>query len=116
MNKQETTQRLALIESETKELKKIIEAPKRTREQVFLEMIDGLTIKIDKEKYSNSILFFKDDKFFIEIEKSTIWVSYKYIWLVFESEFQMNYGETHTFLDDMMEKYFKIKGVMPTNY
>lgn len=97
-----------------KELRKIIEQPeKRTKEEAFIELINGCQIKIDKVKYPDSVFFFKNGEYYFEIGKDNLWCRYKYVWSVFESEFKLNHHEIKNFIEDMVEEHFKINGVTP---
>jgi hypothetical protein len=95
MNRQ---QKIAELKAQIAELEKI------TPEQRFLELIDGMTVKIDKDKYPDSTFFFKGDKCYLELENSTLWGRYAEIWQVFEVEFHMNY---------QVEKHFRMRGATP---
>jgi hypothetical protein len=106
MNRQ---QKIAELKAQIAELEKI------TPEQRFLELIDGMTVKIDKDKYPGSIFFFKDDKCCLELENSILWVRYAEIWQVFEVEFGMKYDEIQSFIKDQMEQHFKMRGVTTVN-
>ena len=101
MNRQ---QKIAELKAQIAELEKI------TPEQRFLELIDGMTVKIDKDKYPDSTFFFKGDKYYLEIQKSRLWVRYAEIWQVFKVEFGMQYDEIQSFIKDQMEQHFKMMG------
>jgi hypothetical protein len=104
MNRQ---QKIAELKAQIAELEKI------TPEERFLELIDGMTIKIDKDKYPDSTFFFKGDKCYLELENSILWGRYAEIWQGFEVEFGMKYHEIQPFIKDQMEKHFKIMAVTP---
>ena len=104
MNRQ---QKIAELKAQIAELEKI------TPEARFLELIDGMTVKIDKDKYPNSIFFFKGDKCYFELGNSRLWVRYVEMWEVFEVEFGMKYDEIQSFIKDQMEKHFRMRGVTP---
>lgn len=87
---------------------------KATPEERFLEFIDGLTIKIDKEKYPDSIFFFRGEECQIEIQKSIVWFRYEGFWKVFEDEFGMKYQQIQDFMKIQLEEHFKMKGVSPS--
>jgi len=92
--------------------------PKKTKEEVFLEMINGLTIDTEtfKKSHPNSKFFIKDKKCFLELEKSDLWCDYDNIWSVFESQFDMNYKQIQDFIKDMVEEHLNMKGVTPRIY
>ena len=104
MNRQ---QKIAELKAQIAELEKI------TPEERFLELIDGMTVKIDKDKYPDSIFFFKGDKCYLELENSRLWVRYAEIWQVFEVEFGMSYDEVQSFIKSQVEQHFKMRGVTP---
>ncbi len=104
MNRQ---QKIEELKAQIAELEKI------TPEQRFLELIDGMTVKIDKDNYPGSTFFFKDDTCYFELGNSRLWVRYAEIWQVFEVEFDMNYDEIQSFIKDQMEQHFIIRGVTP---
>ena len=104
MNRQ---QKIAELKAQIAELEKI------TPEERFLELIDGMTVKIDKDNYPNSTFFFKGDTCYLELEKSRLWVRYAEIWQVFEVEFGMSYDEVQSFIKSQVEQHFKMRGVTP---
>ena len=88
---------------------------KKTQEDKFKELIEGLTIHFD-EKHTDSTFFKKDGKFIFELNKSPLmWVNYSTFWAIFVNEYSMNYLETQKFITIMLEKHLKIKGVAPWN-
>jgi len=107
MNKQ---QKIAELKAQISELEKI------TPEQRFLDLIDGMIVKIDKEKYPDSTFFFNGDKCFFELEKSTLWVRYAEVWQVFNVEFGMGYSEIQSFIKNQVEQHFKMMGVTPNAF
>jgi hypothetical protein len=82
-------------------------------EERFLEIINGLEIKIDKKKYPDSIFYFKGDKYFFELEKDIIYCSYNNVWSIFLQEYKMNYDATQAFIKNQVEEHFKMKHVTP---
>jgi len=119
MSSEENKKRLTDLENKVSELRKLIEAeniiPKKTKEEVFLEMINGLTIDTEtfKKERPNSKFFIKDKKCFLELEKSDLWCDYDNIWSVFESQFDMNYKQIQGFIKDMVKEHLNMKGVTP---
>jgi hypothetical protein len=121
MNKQQALERLTSLENEAKELRKIIEEPeiiKPTKEQRFWSLINGITLRVDLDKYSSSIFFFKDDSCVIEYNTKSgyLWLSYKDIWSIFEKEYHLKYDEVRSFIKNQVEEHFKCKGVTPKFY
>ena len=89
---------------------------KPTAEQRFLQLCEGLTIKIDKEKYPNSIFFFKGNDFFFEYnsKSGSLWCSRNRVWSFLEKEYSLNYNEIESLIKDMLEKHFNLRGVTPS--
>jgi hypothetical protein len=104
MNRQ---QKIEELKAQIAELEKI------TPEERFLELIDGMTVKIDKDKYPESTFFFNDDKCYLELENSTLFFRYTEVLKVFEVEFGMEHDEIPLFIKDQMEQHFKMRGVTP---
>jgi len=118
MSNEENKKRLTDLENKVSELRKLIEAEnlisKKTKEEVFLEMINGLTIDTEtfKKERPDSKFFIKDKKCFLELENSTLWCDYINIWSVYES-FGMNYEQIQDFIKSMVEEHLNMKGVTP---
>ena len=89
---------------------------KITPEQRFLELIQGLEIRLDP-KYPDSILFFKKKISFVELDfkNKIIWLRYSDFWSVFENEYRLNYDEIQELTKGLLEKHFKLKGFTPKN-
>jgi hypothetical protein len=109
------------------------------KEKLFLELIDGFKWRYDIYKYPNSLFGFKEDKFIFEIEYSdeinekkiitsyrlgikqdlknaAFWFNYDRIWSIFESNFEMKHNDIQFFMNDMLEKHFKMSGTTPSSY
>ena len=97
--------------------KLLIEKYPIKKEDRFLELIDDLEIRIDEEKYPESIFFFKDEKFYFEQDSKNdkFWCDYNKIWSVFQIEYNMTYYKIQSFIKDMVEKHFKMKVSTPAN-
>jgi hypothetical protein len=114
MNKEEAIKQIPIIQAELDRLKSIIETPERiSKEERFYEIVKELTQKIDKEKYPNSLFYFKGDDPMFEIEDSKIWVSKKNVWSVFEREYCMEHIDIKTFISIQAEEPFNRKGLTP---
>ena len=104
-----TQEQLASIEAQMK--------PKKVKEQRFQELLSQIDIhqpKVDFGKYPNTIFWFdKNGKYFCEYDwkNGDFWFSYQNVWEVFRTEFNLNYQETMSFLNDQVEEHFKLKGV-----
>ena len=108
MTPEQAHQRLKALDKERDELLKVIEA-KPTPEQRFLELIQGLEIKLDAD-YPDSIYFFKQDTYFVELDfkNKIIWFRYLGFWSVFEKEYGLDYDEIQQLLKNLLEKHFKL--------
>lgn len=97
------------------EIKKNQPASKPTPEERFWQLCNGLEIKIDLEKYPNTIFFFKGEDLWFEYEAETgyLWCRYLYVWSVFEKEYGMNYSKIKSLIKKQVENHFKCKEVTP---
>ena len=109
-----TEEQLKHIDAEVKKMNQ----PKRpTPAERFWQLCKGLTIKIDKEGYPDSVFFFKDDECQFEYDTANghLWCRYSSIWSVFEKEYSMEYSEIQSLIKIQVEEHFKCKGVTPKN-
>jgi len=116
MNKQQALDRLSSLENEAKELRKIIEEPEQiSKELRFWGIINGLTLKIDKVKYPDTIFLFKDDICYIEYNTKNgyLWLKYSTIWSILEKEYSLKYEEIQSFIMNQVEEHFNCRGVTP---
>ena len=79
-------------------------------ENLFLELVVDLKIKIDEKKYPNCVYLFKNDEFYFHfnLKNSSFYVAYDKIWSIFQSKFQLNYSDIQSFMKYMLEKHFKL--------
>ena len=79
----------------------------------FLRLIEGCEIKVDFEKYPNSIFYFKNDKYMLEynIKNEDFWISYPNIWSILVSELDYNYQKIKDLITSILEQHFKQKVV-----
>ena len=118
MNKQSALDRLTAIENELPELRKIINAPEKpTPEERFWQLCEGLTLKIDKEKYPDSTFLFKEDVFMFEYysKNKYLWCSNPHVWSVFVKEYNMRYDDIQFFIKSQVQEHFKCNGITPDN-
>lgn len=87
MKKEEAIKEKQILLKKLKEIQEIIDKPEITPEQRFLEILNGCEIKIEKEKYPNSVFLFKNGECYFEIENLILWCRYKHVWQIFENEF-----------------------------
>ena len=72
-----------------------------------------------KEYYSNkhpdSVFYKKDDEILFEYDKKNnfFWYHYDKIWLVLDSNYDLNYQETKELIKDVVWKVLKLKEVTP---
>ena len=111
----EKLKRIAAIEKELEELKWEIEKDVKDPEKTFLSMLDGLTVRIAKDKYPDSIFYFRGDECWFEqdFENGYFWCQYDKVWLVFETDHGLNYNEIRDFVKTMLEKHFKCSVLTP---
>lgn len=86
--------------------------PEITPENLFLQIFDGCVVRLDMEKYPNSIFYFdKDGNFLAEYDShtNTFWVSYPKVWQVFQAQFSPNYNLLRELLSQQVEQHFKLK-------
>lgn len=105
------------------------------KEKLFLELIDGFEWKCDLDKYKKSLFGFKNDICFFQIyqhegliqqkkiianyrfeleqdlENHDFFLNNKQIWSVFESKFNMEYDDVKSFMNGVVKKYFKMRGI-----
>ena len=113
MKKEEAIKEKQVLLEKLKTVQEIIDKPEITPKQRFLEILNGCEIKIDKEKYPNSVFLFKNGECYFEIENPIIWCRYKHVWQIFENEFSMNYVDIQQFIKGQVEEHFKCKGLTP---
>jgi hypothetical protein len=116
MNKQEAQKELDALKLREAELLAVINAPEVTPEQRFLQLMEGLTVKINKVNYPDSIFYFRNGEFMFEIENDKAFLNYELFWGVFENEFNMDYTHIKDFTRSMLKEHFKMKVVktLPT--
>ena len=110
-------QKIEKYEAKIAELKLQIENQSKPKspKDFFLEIFNGATVKIDLEKYPNSIFYFSGDTFLLEIEKRDekliAWCNYHKIWDPISTTNAWNYSQTQEFLTVTIEDHFKLREV-----
>ena len=110
-------QKIEKYEAKIVELKKQIENENNPQspDNFFLEIFNGATVKIDLEKYPNSIFYFSGETFLLEIEKQgeklIAWFNYYKIWNPISTTNAWNYSQTQEFLTVTIEDHFKLREV-----
>lgn len=113
MKREEAIKEKQVLLEKLKMVQEIIDKPEITPRQRFLEILNSCEIKIDKEKYPNSVFLFKNGECYFEIEKQYLWCRYKHVWQIFENEFSTNYVDIQQFIKGQVEEHFKCMGLTP---
>lgn len=113
MKREEAIKEKQVLLEKLKTVQEIIDKPEITPEQRLLEILNGCEIKIDKEKYPDSVFLFKNGECYFEIENLILWCRYKHVWQIFENEFSMNYVDIQQFIKGQVEEHFKCMGLTP---
>ena len=107
-----TKEQLAKIKAELEQNQK-----QQSAEDFFLEMYNNCQIKFDFSK-SKSIFFVKNDNVLFEQDNknSLLWCDYNEIWSVFKTRYGMNSQQIQAFIQDMLERHFKLGSLTPHCY
>lgn len=115
-----TQEKIKSLKEEITQLEIQLEKEKEKEDpKLFLLEILGneLTVKIDREKYPNSVFYFKEDKYLLELEKSGsttyLWCSWFKIWNPISEKFSLEYSEIKQLIKETVEEHFKMRGVTP---
>ena len=105
-------------EKELAELKMQLEKEQNNPKKFFLDILGNeFTIKIDREKYPNSVFYFKGGTCLLELEKSELntylWVSYDKIWNPIYEKFSLDYSSIQELIKVTVEDHFKMSDVTP---
>ena len=84
-------------------------------EAEFLNIFYDSDIKIDFEKYPDSIFVFKNDEFIFEydIKYGILWCSYDKIWTIFLKKYELNDLQITNLIKNVVEEHFKNMEVTP---
>lgn len=82
----------------------------------FLRLIEGCKIKVDFERYPNSIFYFKDGEYLMDYDLKTeyFWISSSKIWAKSQSEFGYNNEYVRELITGIVKQHFKCKVVRTT--
>lgn len=121
-------EKLKLIkEKELKELNKLVVKLSNTvstfkclkidseAEKFFISQFVDVQIKIDHDKYSNTIFFFDKDNNYLSEYNSKIkyfWISHKNVWSFLESNYDLNYYQVKDLSKYWKEEHFKLRTVI----
>ena len=109
MNKQQAQQELDALNQRKSELEAIINATEITAEQRLLQMFEGCVIHFDDE-YPDSVFFMKEGEVWFELDAKNnyLWCRWKYVWQVFETQFDLNYNQIRDLIKGTVEQRFKM--------
>ena len=81
----------------------------------FLNYIQGLEVKIDKKRYTDTVFYFKNGCCLFEYNEKNGYIYCKYdgFWSVFEREYHMNHQQIKAFIKNGVEEHFKFKVTTP---
>lgn len=81
----------------------------------FEDLLASLEIKVDKEKYPDSIFFFLEDKWYMELDQriGDLWCSYELMWSFIEKKIKYPTWEVQRFIKNIVDNYFKNLKVNP---
>lgn len=85
-------------------------------EKLFLKLFSKFYLSINHNKIYD--LRSKNDKIMcgFDLQYYYFWVSYKFVWSVFEKRFNYEDDEIKSFINDMLKKHFKLKEFTPKEY
>jgi hypothetical protein len=110
MTKEQAMKRKAELEAELKQVEKILQQPKISKEERFWGLINGLQLRVDFNKYPNLIFLFNGDECWVvyDTKSGSLGLLYSSIWSVFETEYGLNQG-IQSFIKKEVEEHFKNK-------
>lgn len=117
MNKQQALERLAAIEKEAAELRKIIDAPDKKSgiEQAREWLVNFMNENAKKWNVhvgdGRQVWHLGDQWIFDwDFKNKTLWCYYYKVWEVFYNEYSMTYGEIQNLMKDVVLKPFYCEG------
>ena len=114
MNKEKALERLAALENEAKELRKIIEVPEKQKISAEDYLKDILSKCIGKvtEGY---ITWYIDDQWIFQqdLKNKYLWCYYYKVWKVFEDEYDMQYDDIQRLQKNVVGKALNCKEFTP---
>ncbi|MEJ5105546.1 hypothetical protein [Chryseobacterium sp. MYb328] len=113
-----TQEKINNLKEELAVLEIQLENEKQDPKLFLLEILGNeLTLKIDLEKYPNSVFYFKEDKCLLELENSGsttyLWCNYFKIWNPISEKFSLEYSEIQQLIKETVEEHFKMRDVTP---
>jgi len=116
MNKEEAIKRLSAVEAETKELRKIIEAPdpapKLTAKEWLLNFLsEPFEVRLTKEY----ITYYRDGQWIFQqdLKNKYLWCYYYKVWDVFYTDFGLDYHKTRALIKDVVGKALNCEQLTP---
>lgn len=113
-----TEEKIKKLKEEISVLEIKLENEKQNPKKYLLELLGNeLAVKIDIEKFPNSVFYFKGDNLLLELEKSSdiiyLWCSYIKIWNPISNKFSLEFPEIQQLIKETVEEHFKMRGVTP---
>ena len=93
----------------------LIEKTSQSAKSFFLNYIQGLEVKIDKDFYLYSVFYFKNGccLFKYNEKNGNIYCKYNEFWSVFEREYNMEHQQIQALIKNGVVEHFKIKVTTP---
>ena len=116
-----TQEKINKLKEEIYVLEVQLEKEKSNPVLFLLEILGNeLTLKIDHEKYPNSIFYFKGETCLLELQKCSnvtyLWCNYYQIWNPISEKFGLGYSETRALIKETVEEHFKMSGITPLKH
>ncbi len=113
-----TQEKINSLKEELSQLEIQLENEKQNPKLFLLGILGNeLTLKVDREKYPNSVFYFKGDSCLLELEKSGsttyIWCNYSKIWNPISEKFSLGYSQIQQLIKETVEEHFKMRYVTP---
>lgn len=112
MNKEKALERLDSLEREAKELRKIINEVEKISPEKYLEQI--LSECVGRVTYGGITWYLNDEWVFREdYKRNTLWCYYYKVWEVFETKYNMEYGQIQELQRNVVGKALNCKELIP---
>lgn len=87
----------------------------RTIEERFKKLTEGLTRKVDFDRWPDDIFFFRGKKCLFEYDfiSGHLWCDREKVWKVLECEGCYSYEDIQAFIKKQVETHFKLMEVTP---
>ena len=86
-------------------------------ESLFYQLTKDLVVKIDENKYPDSIFYFNNDKIIFEydIKNGYFYCSYFNFSVFFYKKFNINRLMLNKIVKDIVDNHFNLNGIVPLN-